>query len=218
MPVLSLFRRRGARWPAGHKPSTWARTGRREAARARRLSCKTGAARPERAPAPSPKCRATGKRSADCPEVVFRKNRRIHPCGRRPQVDDERDSSARKRRPVAPKDLADAPAQAVSGHGVADPSRNGDPQPRRRSHLPRKEKNLKMAPGNPDPGGVALFEFPSFSKAVVTGEGLPNGRSRVHTESLFRPFRRRAESTARPERVRIRTKKPCVRLRRRLLG
>jgi hypothetical protein len=34
----------------------------------------------------------------------------------------------------------------------------------------------------------------------------------------LRPLRRRAESTARPDRVRIRTRKPCVRLRRRLLG
>src|SRR4029077_6025107 len=57
-----------------------------------------------------------------------------------------------------------------------------------------------------------------FSKAVVSGEALPDGRARVHTESLLRPLRRRAESTARPERVRMRTRNPWVRLRRRLLG
>ena len=45
-----------------------------------------------------------------------------------------------------------------------------------------------------------------------------DGRARVHTESFLRPLRRRAEITARPDRVRIRTRKPCVRLRRRLLG
>jgi len=75
-----------------------------------------------------------------------------------------------------------------------------------------------MASGHADPGGVALFEFSSLSKAVVTGEGLPDGLTWAHTESFLRPLRRRADKTARPERVRIRTRKPCVRLRRRLLG
>jgi hypothetical protein len=36
----------------------------------------------------------------------------------------------------------------------------------------------------------------------------------VQTASRARPFARRARSTARPPRVRIRTRKPCVRLRR----
>ena len=75
-----------------------------------------------------------------------------------------------------------------------------------------------MASGHADPGGIALFEFSSLSKAVVPGEGLPDGRAWAHTESLLRPLRRRAESTARPDRVRILTRKPWVRLRRRLLG
>jgi len=75
-----------------------------------------------------------------------------------------------------------------------------------------------VASGNAHPGGVALFEFPAFAEAVVFREGLGDGRARVHTVSFLRPLRRRAEITARPARVRIRTRKPCVRLRRRLLG
>jgi hypothetical protein len=75
-----------------------------------------------------------------------------------------------------------------------------------------------VSPGNAHPGCVALFEFPAFAEAIVPGEGLGDDRARVHTASLLRPLRRRADKTARPERVRIRTKKPCVRLRRRLLG
>jgi hypothetical protein len=76
-----------------------------------------------------------------------------------------------------------------------------------------------MASGDAHPGGVALFEVPSFSKAVVAGERLPAAiRARAHTESFLRPLRRRAEITARPERVRMRTRNPCVRRRRRLLG
>ena len=75
-----------------------------------------------------------------------------------------------------------------------------------------------MTSGHADPEGVALFEFSSLSKAVVAGEGLPQNRTWIHTESFLRPLRRRAEITARPDRVRIRTRNPCVRLRRRLLG
>ena len=75
-----------------------------------------------------------------------------------------------------------------------------------------------MASGHADPGGIALFEFSSLSKAVVPGEGLPDGLTWAHTESFLRPLRRRADKTARPERVRIRTRNPWVRLRRRLLG
>jgi hypothetical protein len=75
-----------------------------------------------------------------------------------------------------------------------------------------------MASGYADSRGVALFEFRSFAKPVVSREGLPDDPARVHTASLLRPLRRRAERTARPERVRIRTRKPWVRLRRRLFG
>jgi hypothetical protein len=75
-----------------------------------------------------------------------------------------------------------------------------------------------MTSGHADPGGIALFEFSSLSKAVVPGEGLPDGLTWAHTESFLRPLRRRADRTARPERVRILTRNPWVRLRRRLLG
>src|SRR6185295_7065940 len=47
------------------------------------------------------------------------------------------------------------------------------------------------------------------------GRALP---ARHQTLRRLRPFWRRRASTARPRRVRIRTRKPCVRLRRRLLG
>lgn len=44
------------------------------------------------------------------------------------------------------------------------------------------------------------------------------GRYSVDTVSRFRPFARRRFSTSRPFFVLIRTRKPCVRLRRRVLG
>jgi hypothetical protein len=43
-------------------------------------------------------------------------------------------------------------------------------------------------------------------------------RSRAQAESRFRPFWRRRFSTSRPPFVRMRTRKPCVRFRLRLLG
>lgn len=119
---------------------------------------------------------------------------------------------------MAPKDFPHAPAQAVARHGTAGPLADRDSKARGPSVSARKKKKLEVASGRTDPGGVALFEFSSLSKAVVPGERLGDGRTWVHTESLLRPLRRRAERTARPDRVRIRTRNPWVRLRRRLLG
>jgi hypothetical protein len=119
---------------------------------------------------------------------------------------------------MAPEDFPHAPAQPVARHGASGPLAHGDPETRVSAVSARKKKKLQMASGRADPGGVALFEFSSLSKAVVPGKRLGDGRTWVHTESLLRPLRRRAERTARPDRVRIRTRKPWVRLRRRLLG
>jgi len=88
-----------------------------------------------------------------------------------------------------------------------------------RRSRPRQQEKQEMAPGGAHSRGVALFEFPSFPKAVVAGERLPTTiRARAPTESFLRPLRLRAEITARPERVRMRTRNPWVRRRRRLLG
>ena len=111
-----------------------------------------------------------------------------------------------------------SPAQAVACHRAAGSLADGNSEARGPPVSTRKKKKLEMASGRADPGGVALFEFSSLSKAVVPGKRLGDGRTWVHTESLLRPLRRRAERTARPDRVRIRTRKPWVRLRRRLLG
>ena len=116
------------------------------------------------------------------------------------------------------EDLPNPTPEAVAHDGTARALAHGNSDARPLRVLSGEKKQLKMASGNPDPGGIALFEFSSLSKAVVAEEGLPHGRAWAHTESFLRPLRRRAESTARPDRVRIRTRNPCVRLRRRLLG
>ena len=116
------------------------------------------------------------------------------------------------------EDLAQAAAQAVAHDGAARSFPHGDSEAAALRVAARQKEQQQVTSGHADAGDVALFEFSSLSKAVVAGEGLPDGPARDHTESLLRPLRRRAEITARPERVRIRTRKPCVRLRRRLLG
>ncbi len=119
---------------------------------------------------------------------------------------------------MAAEDLSDTPAQPIARDGLARATRDRDAESRAPFATARLEEEPEKASGHADSGGVALFEFPSLSKAVVAGEPFPDDPARVHTVSLLRPLRRRAEITARPERVRIRTRNPCVRLRRRLLG
>jgi len=116
------------------------------------------------------------------------------------------------------KDLAHAPPQTVADDRSSRALPDGDAEASPPGAAARQEEDLEMASGHADPGGIALFELASLSKAVVPGEGLPGGLTWAHTESLLRPLRRRADNTARPERVRILTRKPWVRLRRRLLG
>ena len=78
-----------------------------------------------------------------------------------------------------------------------------------RSH----EKNHHVSSGNPDASLVHLLKIgPAFQ---------PKMRSvycAVQAAIRRRPLRRRARSTLRPPRVRIRTRKPWVFLRLRLLG
>ena len=106
------------------------------------------------------------------------------------------------------KNLSHAAPQAIADDGAAGPLSHRDPETPSTGVAARQQKKLEVASGHADPGGIALFEFSSLSKAVVPGEGLPDGRAWAHTESLLRPLRRRAESTARPDRVRILTRKP----------
>lgn len=74
------------------------------------------------------------------------------------------------------------------------------------------------APGTltrPDDGG----EVGRAPQAVLARQHLSrNGCLPAQADSSPRPLRRRAEMMARPARVRIRSRKPCVLARRRLFG
>ena len=228
------------RWPGraalslpARTPSTSARTCRPAAAGRRSGVCRNRERRPPRGQAaslpPGPASRpilalARDSRARRCArqrsgdrldQVVGQIHKRR--VGRRfPHVDDEVSARPRERAAVSPEDLAQPTTHAIARRGDAHTLGHRKPQLERVG--PRQKKHLEVASGHPDPGGVTLFEIPSFAKAVVPGEGLPDNPARVHTASFLRPLRRRAERTARPERVRIRTRKPWVRLRRRLFG
>lgn len=76
---------------------------------------------------------------------------------------------------VAPEDLAQPPTHAVACHGYAHAPGHG--KAKLQAAVPSQKKDLEVASGHADPGGVTLFEIPSFAKAVVPGEGLPDGRA-----------------------------------------
>lgn len=110
--------------------------------------------------------------------------------------------------PIPPKNLPKSAPKAVADDGASRFSRHRDPESVFAGRLSPKQEHLEQAARNSDAGCVALLEFPSFSKAVVAGERFPADRTWNHTVSRLRPLRRRAEMTARPERVRIRTRNP----------
>ena len=63
-----------------------------------------------------------------------------------------------------------------------------------------------------------MVRWKSAERVIRAFLGSTGVVDRFQAESLARPLRRRAATMARPARVRIRRRKPCVRLRRRLLG
>jgi hypothetical protein len=120
--------------------------------------------------------------------------------------------------PIPAKNLSQPAPETIADDGASHPARHRNPESGVPRHFSPEQEHLEQAARNSDAGCVALLEFPSFSKAVVAGERFPADRTWIHTVSRLRPLRRRAEMTARPERVRIRTRNPWVRFRRRLLG
>jgi hypothetical protein len=207
-----------ARSPPERRGSMLARSGRPAASRAIQPSCRNQATRAAAALSGSSRLSDLLEGAADSREAIQLELGKGSLDGRRTQIHDAIESSRPESLAIAPEDLAQPTAQTVACDGAPDASWHGDPESGSSPFLPRQEKQLEMASRHADPGGVALFEFPSLPKAVAAGEGLRRDRAWIHTESLLRPLRRRADRTARPERVRIRTRKPCVRLRRRLLG
>ena len=137
----------------------------------------------------------------------------------RPRPRDHDPVRPSQRGAAAPKPLANPPLDAIAGHCVPDPSAHRYPEPalanrclRRENHktparlaVPGSANTLKIAPG---------ADSPSTREAFRIVAHLPG----VAGTSLCRPLARRRLSTARPARVFIRARKPCLRRRRVRLG
>jgi hypothetical protein len=94
---------------------------------------------------------------------------------------------------------------------------------------PAAARSGPRPPGGRPPSADRLAgpaERPSRTRPNDASDWLPGARHRLRpvrtrvaqTASRWRPLRRRAEMMARPARVRIRSRNPCVLWRRRLLG
>jgi hypothetical protein len=97
----------------------------------------------------------------------------------------------------------------------------GNAKPALRATIRRHEQGHEP-PGQPQAVFIRLLEIGPSSDPLLPGKAL---RHRAHacyrsseTVRRFRPFVRRRFSTMRPFFVDIRTRKPCVLLRRRVLG
>src|SRR5262249_44394015 len=184
-----------------------ARIDRPSAAEARETACTRSGPRPPPAP---PASSATRMRthSRQRRRVFLQQLGERRPARARPHLNQNVENARGQRLAIAAKNLSNSATETIADDGPSHSPGNRDPEPGFARRCSPEQEKLKQAARNPDAGCVALLEIPSFSKAVVAGEQLPADRTWIHTVSRLRPLRRRAEMTARPERVRIRTRKP----------
>ncbi len=127
----------------------------------------------------------------------------------------------RELRPPTPVTVSDPALHAVAQHGAADLLADGHPEPtatgEREQEQVGADQTAARGSGSPDsPGGAA--RAPRAENARAAAQPPPR-RPRpgyflaTETASCRRPLRRRRRITSRPERVFIRLRKPCVRLR-----
>ena len=125
---------------------------------------------------------------------------------------------------LTPVDLPRPTLQPISNVCLSEFLSRRDADPRIRKLVRGEEENAisgeKFATRLVDSQKVAtLRQPPLFRQSLRTRlHEFAGARSRRQTARRFRPLRRRRESTAWPSLFRIRTRNPCVRFRRRLLG
>ena len=123
---------------------------------------------------------------------------------------------------LEPPDLAQAAAQTVAGHSGRLKLRNDQSHPRvaRRVIHPDHVQMLEAAAASlrQAPPNVRRAREPVGSREARRGRQEPPCFDGSETVSCFRPFFRRRERTARPHRVAMRARKPCLLIRRLLRG
>jgi len=123
-------------------------------------------------------------------------------------------ATARKRLKVPAHELTEAPLDPVPGHRGADGTTDHESYPGRLpvTHPvgPHEQVTHHERPARTGPGAHSQRKL---CAAAHAGLGWQD-----QALSLSRPLCRRAARTARPARVRMRSRKPCVLARRRLFG
>jgi hypothetical protein len=217
-------RRAGARAPAAPRSRTRCssgRSGRSGEDRARSIAGSRGVARPAVVSTTGWRSRpAPGGSTQDSPQArvqVFGQ-RRGRSVGRGWEGPHDELRAGGKGRQAVPDEMAQPPGDPMSGdraaHGAA-----------------HHEASARGSVGVRRVRGGEVYDEPRTSRAETTshggGELVPMGEPRAgrqhrrgpaQAESRSRPLRRRPATMARPARVRIRSRKPCVRARRRLFG
>jgi hypothetical protein len=107
---------------------------------------------------------------------------------------------------VSTQDLAESPSEPIALHGGTGGATDGE------RHAGRNQSGIvdERAPERVDPHASAFS--PKANEGVALADPIDQADRRA------RPLARRDLSTARPARVLIRARKPCLRARRRLLG
>jgi hypothetical protein len=123
-------------------------------------------------------------------------------------------ATARKRLKVPAHELAEPPLDAVSGHRGADRPADDKSYPGRFAGLdsvrPHEQMTHHARPARTDSGPHGQRELRATAHPELGRQDQALSRSR--------PLCLRAARTARPARVRMRSRKPCVLARRRLFG
>ena len=114
---------------------------------------------------------------------------------------------------VSPKAFTEKTLRPIARNGRPDPPADREPQP----VMPEVVRRGQELVERPVDALALAKDAPELARGLEPMARL-EARSRAQAESRFRPFWRRRFRTSRPPFVRMRTRKPCVRFRLRLLG
>lgn len=123
-------------------------------------------------------------------------------------------ATARKRVEIPAHQLTEPPLDTISGYRRANRPAHHEPYPGRfllvNHVLADQQVTHHARPAHPDPGAYRQRELRAAAHPGLRGQDQALSRSR--------PLRLRAARMARPARVRMRSRNPCVLARRRLFG
>ena len=123
---------------------------------------------------------------------------------------------------LEPPELLEPPAETIAGHRGRLKSGDDQPHPRMARHVVGPDHVEMLEPATPAPGeaaaNVGRAGEPASSRQARRRRQEPPCFEGRETTSCLRPFLRRRESTARPHRVAIRARNPCLLIRRLLRG